>query len=88
MGLPRESKRGVAAVTLQLARKQRDESRGEGTFGKQATEQVRQLERYEEGVGHRARAEHRRQYDVAYEAHEVAQQGEPADRGHRAEDRP
>ena len=41
MGLPRESKRGVAAVTLQLARKQRDESRGEGTFGKQATEQVR-----------------------------------------------
>jgi hypothetical protein len=84
MGLAREGQSGLATVSLQLAREQRHEGRGEGTFGKQAAEQVRQLECYEEGVGHRARAEHRRQYNVADEAHEAAKQGEPADRGDRA----
>src|ERR1700704_4557269 len=84
MGLAREGQSGIATVSLQLAREQRHEGRREGAFGEQATEEVRQLERHEEGVSQRARAEHGRRHDVADEAHDAAQQGEPADRGDSA----
>ena len=57
------------------------EGRREGALGEQAAEEVRQLEGDEEGVGHGARAQHRRQHDVADEAHEPAQQREAADGG-------
>ena len=84
MGLAREGQSGIATMALQLAREQRHEGRREGAFGEQATEEVRQLERHEEGVSQSARAQHRRQHDVADEAHDAAQQGEPADRGDSA----
>ena len=74
----------VAALALQLAREQRHESRREGAFGEQAAKEVGQLERDEERVGHPARTEHRRQHDVAHEAHDAAQQREAADSGNGA----
>ena len=81
MGLAGEGDRLGAAMVLQLAREQRHEGRREGAFGEQAAEEVRQLESDEEGVGHRARAQHRRQHDVADEARDAAQQREAADGG-------
>ena len=81
MGLAGEGQRFGAAMVLQLAREQRHEGRREGAFGEQAAEEVRQLESDEEGIGHRARAQHRRQHDVADETHEAAQQREAADGG-------
>ena len=71
MGLAREGQRLGAAMVLQLAREQGHEGRREGALGEQAAEEVRQLEGDEEGVGHRARAQHRRQHDVADEAHDA-----------------
>src|SRR5258708_2969095 len=58
MGLAGESDRVGASIALQLAREQRDEGRGEGTLGEQTAEEIRQLERHEEGVGHHARTQH------------------------------
>ena len=81
MRLPREDQRGIAALALQLAREQRHEGGGEGAFREQAAEQVGQLERHDERVGDRPRAQHRRQDDVAHEADDAAQQREAADGG-------
>ena len=66
---------------LQRAGIGRHEGRGERPFGEDGAEMVGQPEGDEEGVGHRARAEHRRHDHVADEAGQARDQGQPADRG-------
>ena len=66
---------------LQRARIGRHEGRGECPLGEDGAEMVGQPEGDEEGVGHRARAEHRRHDHVADEAGQARDQRQSADRG-------
>ena len=66
---------------LQRARIGRHEGRGERPLGEDGAEMVGQPEGDEEGVGHRAGAEHRRHDHVADEAGQARDQGQSADRG-------
>ncbi len=79
--LARELQRRRPAAIVQRAGEQRHEGLVEGALGEQAAEEVGQLERDEEGVGHRPGAGDGGDHHVAGEAGDAAQQGEAADRG-------
>ena len=76
---------GGAALGGEQAREGGDEGGVEGALAEQAAEQVGQLQGDEEGVGHRAGAEHRRDQHVAREAEHAACHGPAADRQDIAE---
>jgi hypothetical protein len=60
---------------------ERDEGRVKGALGEQAAEQIGDAKGDEEGVRHRAGAEHRRDQHIADEAEHPAPDGHRADGG-------
>ena len=82
--LAREGEGLGASALLKLAGEQRHEGRRERALGEQPAEEIRQLERHEEGIGDGAGPEDGRQHDVARESCKPAQQRKAADRGNGA----
>ncbi len=74
-----EQARRVGAALVADPRIGRDERRVECALGEDGAEMVRQAQRDEERIGHRAGAEDRRQHDVAHESGHARQQRETTD---------
>ncbi|MNR11421.1 hypothetical protein D3C85_1277190 [compost metagenome] len=74
-----EAAGGVLALLFLVLRQHRHEGLREGALGKNATQQIGQLEGDKEGVGGHAGAENTRDDGIAHEAEHARNQGHAAD---------
>ena len=74
---------GVFALLIFVLCEDRHERLGKGAFGKDAAQQVGQLERHKEGVGRHSGAKHPRHNGVACKTQHARKQGHRADGGQR-----
>jgi len=68
------------AVAVFIFRQDRHKCLGKSPFGKQAPQQIGDLEGDEKGVGHRPGAKSTRDHGVADESKDAGEQGHAADR--------